>query len=474
MILNLSGLKTFRDRLYVVFPLVGAGVPPLLIMVTVARYGVNVPFWDQWEFVKLLDKAAAGQLEFKDFWEQHNEHRLVLPRMVMLALARATQWDIRYEIAANVVIALLALGMLVLLIERTVRPVAPVIVPWLILAASLTTFSLTQWLNWIWGWQLQIFMNALAAVTTVWALARWRGRWLGLALALLAAIAGALSFATGLILLALIPLALLIGPRFDQGASRLTYVALAAAIGAGVAALYLNGFHHPGQQPSPFFLLSHPVSYGYYVLAYMGSGLGAWSTPVSASWGAMGIATFAWCSAWLWMRSPGLRHNTLLPWILLGLYGILSGFMTGIGRAGYGVEQALGPPYITISSLFWISLVVIAALVIAHRLEDGTASKTRSQAAMVVIVFLLILAGVSYGASWIHAEATLKSFHHAIRRGGECLLDYDKAPDDCLHFLWPDVSTLQERAHRLDVLKLGPFAQSRLERPLSRVNGSGS
>ena len=64
-----SALKRFQDRLCVLLPLVGASIPPLLIALTVVRYGVNVPFWDQWEFVKLLDKAAAGQLEFRDFWE---------------------------------------------------------------------------------------------------------------------------------------------------------------------------------------------------------------------------------------------------------------------------------------------------------------------------------------------------------------------------------------------------------------------
>ena len=474
MVSKSSRLKMFRDRLCVLLPLAAAGIPPLFIVATVTRYGVNVPFWDQWEFVKLLDKAAAGQLEFKDFWEQHNEHRLVLPRVIMLALAKATQWDIRYEIAANVVVAFLVLGMLVLLIERTVRPVAPVIVPWLILAASLTTFSLTQWLNWIWGWQLQIFMNALAAVATVWALARWRGRWPGLVLALLAAIAGALSFATGLILLALIPLALLIGPRFDQGASRLAHVALTAAIGAGVAALYLNKFRHPGQQPSPLFLLSHPVSYSYYVLTYMGSGLGAWSTLVSASWGAVGIAAFAWCSTWLWIRFPDLRHTTLLPWILLGLYGILSGFMIGIGRAGYSAAQALGPPYVTISSLFWVSLVVIASLAITHLLENRTVFRIQAQAGVAISVSLFTLAGVSYGTSWIHAEATLKGFHNAIRRGGECLRDYKKAPDDCLRFLWPEVPTLRERAYRLEMLQLGPFARRALGRFPFGVNGPGS
>lgn len=466
MALDSSVLKTFRDRLRVWLPLVGAGIPPLLIVATVVRYGFNVPFWDQWGLVDFLDKVHAGQFGFNDVWVQANEHRPILPGLVMLALAKATGWDIRYELAANVVVALCVLGMLALLVERTVRTVAPSLTPWLILTASLTTFSVTQWENWLWGWQLQIFMNALAAVVTVWALARWGARLPGLALALLAASAGAFSWGNGLLLMPLVAFGLLIAPQRDHGASRLKRVALAAAVAAGVITLYLTGFRYPSYHPTPFFLFSHPLLYGHYVLIYLGGGLGSWSKTVSALWGALGLVTFTWCGVWLWARSPGLRH-TLLPWILLGLYGLLSGFMTGIGRAGFGVEQALASRYITISSLFWVSCAVIGALALTRYLADGAVPRSRALTVIAVTASLLTLAGVSYGASWIHAEAALKDSNSRMRRGGECLLDYDRAPDECLRFLYFDVALLRKYAQRLKSLSLGPFAQSKQEQLLS-------
>jgi len=446
--------------------LVAASIPPLLIGTTVARYGVNVPFWDQWELLRLLDKASAGQLGFQDLWPHHHEHRIVFPLAVMLALARATDWNVRYEMAANVVVALGVLGMLALLLRRTVKPMAPSLTPWLILAASLTTFSLSQWENWLWGWQIQIFLNALAAVATVWALARWGSRWPGLALALLAAIVGALSFATGLMLLALVPLGLLMAPRFDQGAGHLKRVALAVALAAVVVTLHFIGLRYPAYHPTPFFLFSHPLSFGYYLLIYLGAGLGSWSKPASAWWGATGIVTFGWCGTWLWTRCPAYRH-ALLPWILLGLYAILSGFMTGVGRVGFGTGQALAPRYITISSLFWVSLVVIVALANTQLLEDPMVSRTRALTVVAVTASLIILAGASYGVSWTHAKAIPLGRHGALLRGRECLLYYDKAPDECFYVLYPDVATIRKYARRLESLALGPFAQSELERPLS-------
>lgn len=154
MLQNLSTQTRFRSRLLVWLPLVGAGMPPLLIAATVVRYGVNVPYWDQWNFVNHVDKVYTGQFGFADVWVQANEHRIILPGLVMLALAWVSGWDIRYELAANVVAALGVLGMLALLIHQTIRPVAPRLTSWLVLIVSLTTFSLTQWENWLWGWQL--------------------------------------------------------------------------------------------------------------------------------------------------------------------------------------------------------------------------------------------------------------------------------------------------------------------------------
>src|SRR4051794_2788618 len=49
---------------------------------------VDVPSWDQWELVGLLVKSSHGELRFADLHAQHNEHRVLFPRLLMLGLAR--------------------------------------------------------------------------------------------------------------------------------------------------------------------------------------------------------------------------------------------------------------------------------------------------------------------------------------------------------------------------------------------------
>src|SRR4051794_7533696 len=53
----------------------------------VATLGTNAPYADEWEFVPALvgEEPALPWL-----WQQHNEHRLPLPRAIFLALFTIT------------------------------------------------------------------------------------------------------------------------------------------------------------------------------------------------------------------------------------------------------------------------------------------------------------------------------------------------------------------------------------------------
>ena len=132
----------------------------------VSENRVDVPFWDAWELLPLLQLQAAGQLTFVDLFEQHNEHRLVFPQLLLLAFSRLTDWDQTHEWLLNVSAATVSSACLIALVRRTVsqdasaRRLGYVIV-------GVMTLSLNQWGNWTWGWQVAIFMNVAAVVVGV-------------------------------------------------------------------------------------------------------------------------------------------------------------------------------------------------------------------------------------------------------------------------------------------------------------------
>src|ERR1051326_737287 len=116
-------------------PLVAAAVPPLLVARAAARSVVNVPFWDEWEIVPLLGPANRSQISIDVLWAQHNEHRIVLPRLVWLGMARMFGWNEPAMVAFNVATAFATLTVLTLLIRRTVGRVAPAAANWVVLVA---------------------------------------------------------------------------------------------------------------------------------------------------------------------------------------------------------------------------------------------------------------------------------------------------------------------------------------------------
>ncbi|MBL9193663.1 MAG: hypothetical protein JNJ82_15015 [Opitutaceae bacterium] len=70
----------------------------------VENYGSDVPNWDQWdaEGVNLLLPWSQGKLHVLDLFAPHNEHRVVLTKLVALGVVLVNgQWDARIQIFVN-------------------------------------------------------------------------------------------------------------------------------------------------------------------------------------------------------------------------------------------------------------------------------------------------------------------------------------------------------------------------------------
>ena len=93
--------------------------PVAYLLVFLIGFTVDVPYWDQWDLVPLLQKMDDGSLSLNDLWSQHNEHRLLFPRLVMLVLARISDWNIYLEYAVSFVLASLTCIALSIFFVRT-------------------------------------------------------------------------------------------------------------------------------------------------------------------------------------------------------------------------------------------------------------------------------------------------------------------------------------------------------------------
>ena len=72
-------------------------LPAAVLLADIHSFAVNVPFMDDWQFVPLLEKANEGTLSFQDLWAPHDEHRLLLPRLIIIVSMFASGGDYRVQ-----------------------------------------------------------------------------------------------------------------------------------------------------------------------------------------------------------------------------------------------------------------------------------------------------------------------------------------------------------------------------------------
>jgi len=437
-----------RERAAAWLPLVLAAIPPLVLASMVANFGVDVPYWDQWDLVPDLEKLYAGGLGLSDLWAQHSEHRVLVPRALMLGLARLTGWDVRYELWLSLLLALLSAG-LCLRLWRAARANAGVSAfAWLPAIGSLGLFSLRQWENWLWGWQLTIHLTVLALLAGL-VLARRAKRPLALAALLALGLVAQYSFATGLAYWPIV--GLVVAASFERGDRSRGWVLLAwTAVSATALASYLYGYRKPPWTPDTGLALERPGGFLLYVLAYLGSPLtpeseSGWRLPWAVTAGLLGI--FAFVASARALRRRGLGTATLAPFAGLAGYAVVSAMLGGVGRLGLGPEQALASRYVTLGQWLWLSDLGLLALVAA---AEATPRRQRrlAIAALTVATLTLAVASASAGGRFVEAYRRLGAARAALRA---------HADTPALAVLHPDRELLWRRAQVLERLRLSVY-----------------
>lgn len=302
----------------------------LLTLVTggfVLRYGHDAPWQDEWEFVP----ALAGERALVPWlWEQHNEHRVPLPRLVYLVFYRLTL-DYRTGMVLSLaVISLLALGHMRLVAFVRGRPA------WTDAFCPLVLLNLGHAENWLWGDQfcfalLGPFLFGLLVAATKWTPTHTLRPSLlaaGCFLGLLACGASAFPY--------LPPVAvwfLVLAVRSNCRRTRLVLVGT-VAVSIAFLGVYLIGYERPSHHPP--LGLSNPGRILRLSAQVLSTGWGIGTAPV---WPVAAVAAVAAA-----VVSGGLLIPREIDTKALGYLAVLVGtlglaLMIGVGRAGFASDE---------------------------------------------------------------------------------------------------------------------------------------
>src|SRR5262249_62358256 len=129
--------------------------------------GVNVPYGDEYFLSGLVKTLRAGHASFETFWLPHNEHRILIPRIVFTILLPAIGWNsVAIMVASWSAITGAALFLFYGFIQ-IFDPSKPRL--WLVTTglSFLMFFSPVQRENWLWAFQLSFFLVQAAVVVSL-------------------------------------------------------------------------------------------------------------------------------------------------------------------------------------------------------------------------------------------------------------------------------------------------------------------
>ena len=345
------------------FLFVLALLPMVLVAAIISRSGVNVPYGDEWSLLSLFGKWESHQLTFADLFAEHNGHRILIPRLIYLALIQLTHGNTKAEMFFSLFLCILTSAGLFVLLRRTVRgSTAKQLALWAFI--NLFLFSPIQAENWLWGFQLQIFLSNLCLVGAIVCVTSDATRFVRFVGTLTFGLAGTFSFGNGLLIWPII-LFLLVCRR-----GKVLFLAAWIGVAALVVLAYLPGYQgHDAVRPVVSWF-----DYPLYFFGFLGAPLARIpnSQPLTLPViiGSILVATFLGIAVQLARRRAGLWNAA--PWLALGAYVIGSAVMATTARSHLGPEHALDSRYTTVSVILLVSLIGLVASVMSRERTPAT------------------------------------------------------------------------------------------------------
>jgi hypothetical protein len=387
------------------------GLLAAIAFVYVARFGPDLPLWDDYAVIPQLTGSQPITLEW--LWSQHSEHRIPLARLILLGMFRLTGADPR-GVMFLIVGLLTALSAVLLRAARTSRGGtrnADAFLP-------IALLNLGHHENFLWAIQITYVLPVVL---------------MGFVLALLvrsARVPGLGSLAAASCYLSLMPLCNAGGLAFipamaawlwglalltrrtgtEAGRFRAFIIAALSIPPLLLSVLYFRGYSPPRHHAAPAGLLATARTSAQFLAMSLGRP-GAILWPLSGMLVVGLLAGSAIVLAWAWFKKPAERARILgLACALAAAVSLAIG--TGWGRSGEAALAGLQPRYTT--------LAVPALLAGYFAFACYGPGITRQLVPMVLLASSCLLAWPNIEDGWSagrNTRAQVEAFDHDLAAG---------------------------------------------------------
>jgi hypothetical protein len=432
--------------------------PGLWMTNHVLNNAVDAGCWDMWEDAPLLKKWHDGALTWGDLYAPQIQHRIVVPRLLIIGLAHLGGGDFRYQQWFCFALAWVSLFLLGILLKRTLGDSR-----WRygnLFFAGLLVFSPMHFQTFFWGsamWMaipMPCLLGALVVLGCRWPL------WVRFVSTLFLAEVATHSFSHGLVLWPVVLGYLLLQPELGTLKRRLVLSgiwALAAGVTLGCYFhdFYNVAFHAYNLMPGDHALkggvkLFEGENFPRVIRFFLGMfGSICARTPYTNALVADSQALGIWIVAPLALVTVGILSTkagrslwrTVLPFLAVAVYVIAVALAISAGRAHLGEHRCVLPRYLTVT-VFGPVMTMVLAFFLVRVLASGArcGPACREFAARLGVAALCIACAFQYPI-WLHG-LHLSSMWRNARLQGRALtlfLNYDSLKPWSLDTLDMDV-----------------------------------
>ena len=404
----------------------------------VRTYGVNIFWSDDWIRVPMLADHFAGTLTPAKFWELHNEHRIVFPRAVMLGLDLLTKGNVVADMYLGEVLLLAILAIMVAAFRRQFGG-GPAI--WLMAPMAFLVFSLRQYENMLWGFQIGFFMVVAAALAAFLGLSALDGRRLAWIFggAVLAATVAAFSSIHGLLVWPVGLGQLLVAPLRQR--LKIVLAVVWTSVAAAEWSVYFIGWIKPAHHP--------PLGFSWRCLTSLVGGALTESMTVAPAAGIVLLLLTATAVAIVAAKRQWLEQSF---WLATAAFALATLGAITAGRSGFEASQALASRYATATIPLVVAIYVIFA-------SQSAARRSAAGMSLTGIVLLMTVAGTSFSFVEGHREGrSVKAFR--IWQQAVVLTMIDWQPDLMIQLYPPSKNVVRQGALVLKKLGYSVFADA--------------
>ncbi|MES2823707.1 MAG: hypothetical protein V4732_08905 [Pseudomonadota bacterium] len=347
----------------------------LVIIISSLIGGINyytpVPFWDMWDgYLGFYNNVLNGHQEA--WWAQHNEHRIVLSRILFWVDLKWFEGLSQFLIVSNYLLITSSCIAFYVALKDVVGIGNNLALKILGLVCVALLFSWMQEDNMTWGFQSQFILAQLLPLLSFILLQKAAVTEKSSTIFFVAACALGLlstaSMANGILAL---PLMALMALCQRQNFIRVATLAILSIVSIS---LYFTDYRSPATHGSlKDALLSNPIGMVKYILLYLGSPVyymtGKGAAHVAQLFGFFSIISTLYFFLQA-VKKPSI-HACSFAMIFFLIYIGGSAFGTAGGRLVFGIGQALSSRYTTPVLMAWCALIVLYSPYLSKKIAEN-------------------------------------------------------------------------------------------------------